>query len=185
MSRPSSRRTCIPAISCSSRSPSRPPLAWYYLPGGLRYATALGPDTHPTYMNWDGADRAAATRRSAGAARAAARSLSPGQRLVYIRPLTEGQSPGPRRWAQAGAPPRGAVGRAALRRRRELTPIPGACGAAQLPRLLLRGQQRIRLHEAVRTQVPSDRSPPIWGHARACSRAGRCSSRRAQLRDMV
>ena len=32
--------------------PDPTPLAWYYLPAGLRYATSLGPVKDPSYMDW-------------------------------------------------------------------------------------------------------------------------------------
>jgi hypothetical protein len=70
--------------------PEQAPLARYYLPGGLRFATTLGPDPHPSYMNWDDAytrlARADPTRQLAGLLA----SLAPGHHLLYIRPLTEG-----------------------------------------------------------------------------------------------
>jgi hypothetical protein len=70
--------------------PEMAPLAWYYLAGGLRYATTLGPDAHPQYMDWDGAQaRLAAAQPRATLDRLVA-SLAPGQQLIYIRPLTEG-----------------------------------------------------------------------------------------------
>jgi hypothetical protein len=80
--------------------PEQAPLAWYYLPAGLRFATELGPDPHPTYMNWDGAQ----TRLEHSSARATVdrvvASLRPGQRLVVIRPLTEGVQNWSQQWSQ-------------------------------------------------------------------------------------
>jgi mannosyltransferase len=70
--------------------PEAAPLAWYYLPGGVRWESTLGPVSDPRYMNWDDA-----LTRLQGAApgptlgRLVA-SLRPGQQLLYIRPLTEG-----------------------------------------------------------------------------------------------
>ena len=32
--------------------PEQSPLAWYYLPAGLRFATLTGPVNDPSYMNW-------------------------------------------------------------------------------------------------------------------------------------
>ena len=37
--------------------PEQAPLAWYYLPGGLRFASTAGPVADPRYMNWSGAMR--------------------------------------------------------------------------------------------------------------------------------
>ena len=71
--------------------PEQTPLAWYYLPGGLRYAnTAGGMDAHPSYMNWvDALQRLRDTGPQTTLASLVA-SMRPGQRLLYIRPLTEG-----------------------------------------------------------------------------------------------
>jgi mannosyltransferase len=72
--------------------PEQAPLASYYLLGGLRYATTLGPaGGDPSYMDWDGAY---GRLQRATPARTLARVLAglrPGQRLLYIRPLTEGE----------------------------------------------------------------------------------------------
>jgi mannosyltransferase len=79
--------------------PEQAPLAYYYLPAGLRYYTALGADTHPSWMNWDGAyARLRAANPRIQEARLVA-SLRPGQRLLFIRPLTEGE----RAWRPAWA----------------------------------------------------------------------------------
>ena len=76
--------------------PEQTPLAWYYLPRGLRYETPFGPDTHPSWMNWDSA--MSRIRRSAPRALVAGlvAHLSPGQHLLLVRPLTEGAS----NWSQ-------------------------------------------------------------------------------------
>ncbi len=70
--------------------PEMAPLAWYYLPAGLRFATTLGPDPHPTYMNWDDAQARLTAANPRVTLERLVASLAPGQRLVYIRPLTEG-----------------------------------------------------------------------------------------------
>ena len=70
--------------------PEQAPLADYYLPSGLRYATTLGATPDPGYMDWDDAlSRLRATNPRTTLAPLIA-SLRPGQRLLYIRPLTEG-----------------------------------------------------------------------------------------------
>jgi 4-amino-4-deoxy-L-arabinose transferase-like glycosyltransferase len=80
-----------------STAPEQAPLAWYYLPRGLGFATMLGPDSHPSYMDWDNAQtllqRSNAQR---GVARLVA-SMHPGQRLLLLRPLSEGVT----NWSQA------------------------------------------------------------------------------------
>ncbi len=80
--------------------PEQTPLAWYYLPGGLRYASLTGAVKDPTYMNWvnaysrlkDSDPRAMETALVAG--------LKPGQRLLYTRPLTEGAKAWRAPWSQ-------------------------------------------------------------------------------------
>jgi mannosyltransferase len=72
--------------------PEQTPLAWYYLPAGVRYYTPLGPDTHPSWMNWDGALRRLRAVNATRLVTQVAADLRPGQRLLYIRPLTEGVS---------------------------------------------------------------------------------------------
>jgi mannosyltransferase len=70
--------------------PDQTPLASYYFPAGVRFATPLGPVSEPSYMNWVDAysrlqradPQRTLTRLLAG--------LRPGQRLLYTRPLTEG-----------------------------------------------------------------------------------------------
>ncbi len=71
--------------------PEQTTLAWYYLPGGLRFAnTARGPVADPTYMNWvnvlDAIKRTSPQRTATGLVS----QLRPGQQLLFVRPLTEG-----------------------------------------------------------------------------------------------
>jgi hypothetical protein len=80
--------------------PEQAPLAWYYLPGGLRYASTLGRVKDPSVMNWMGA-----LGRLQGADPRATldplvASLKPGQQLLYVRPLTEGAKNWNEAWAQ-------------------------------------------------------------------------------------
>jgi mannosyltransferase len=70
--------------------PEETPLAWYYLPGGLRFSNTAGSVTDPRYMDWVGAlKRLTDTNPRQGAAAVVDR-LAPGQDVLYIRPLTEG-----------------------------------------------------------------------------------------------
>jgi mannosyltransferase len=70
--------------------PEQAPLAWYYLPAGLQYATTLGPAKDPSVVNWMGAmGRLQDDNPRATVSRLVA-SLKPGQQLLYLRPLTEG-----------------------------------------------------------------------------------------------
>jgi hypothetical protein len=92
--------TLRPGDTVLVAQPEQAALAAYYLPGGLRFATALGADPRPGPMDWDGAlSRLRAASPAGVVARLVAR-MSPGQHLVYLRPLTEGamQWTGP--WSQ-------------------------------------------------------------------------------------
>jgi mannosyltransferase len=70
--------------------PEQTPLAHYYLPDGVRYATSLGPVLDPTYMNWVYALTRLQHSNPVTALRPLLASLKPGQQLLFIRPLTEG-----------------------------------------------------------------------------------------------
>ncbi len=78
--------------------PEQVPLAYYYLPGGLQFASTLGPVKDPTYMNWVYALRRLRNSKPAATLDPLLASLKPGQQLLYVRPLTEGaqnwQAPG-------------------------------------------------------------------------------------------
>jgi mannosyltransferase len=70
--------------------PEQAPLAYYYLPSGLRWNTTLGPVSKPSVMNWsDAYSRLEAATPSATIGSVVA-SLKPGQQLLFVRPLTEG-----------------------------------------------------------------------------------------------
>lgn len=70
--------------------PEQTPLAWYYLPPRLRYASSIGRVSDPSYMNW--VDALARLQRADPAATLdpMVAGLRPGQQLLYVRPLTEG-----------------------------------------------------------------------------------------------
>jgi mannosyltransferase len=70
--------------------PEQTPLAYYYLPAGLRYATTIGPVKDPTYMNWVYALKRLRAAQPAATLDPLLASLKPGQQLLYVRPLTEG-----------------------------------------------------------------------------------------------
>jgi mannosyltransferase len=80
--------------------PEQTPLAWYYLPGGLRFANTAGVVSDPSYMNWvDALKRLQDTNPQATLGRLVA-SLRPGQQLLYVRPLTEGAQNWQAPWTQ-------------------------------------------------------------------------------------
>ncbi len=70
--------------------PEETPLAWYYLPNGLRYATTLGPVKDPTYMNWVFALRRLQQTNPQSVLAPLLATLHPGQQVLFVRPLTEG-----------------------------------------------------------------------------------------------
>jgi hypothetical protein len=70
--------------------PEETPLAWYYLPNGLQYATPLGRVNDPTYMNWVFALKRLENSNPQATLSPLIASLKPGQQLLFIRPLTEG-----------------------------------------------------------------------------------------------
>ena len=70
--------------------PEQTPLAWYYLPAGLRFASTMGPISDPSVMNWMGAMGRLQDADPRATLRTLVASLKPGQQLLYVRPLTEG-----------------------------------------------------------------------------------------------
>jgi hypothetical protein len=70
--------------------PEQVPLAWYYLPPGLQYASTLGRVSDPRYMDWvDALSRLQKTDWRA-TEQALVASLRPGQQVLFLRPMTEG-----------------------------------------------------------------------------------------------
>jgi hypothetical protein len=76
--------------------PEQTPLAWYYLPAGLRYATPMGPVDNPRTMNWMDAQQRLQRAAPAATLGPLVARLRPGQHLLFVRPLTEGV----RNWKQ-------------------------------------------------------------------------------------
>jgi mannosyltransferase len=70
--------------------PESMPLAYYYLPGGLRWSSTIGPVKDPTYMNWVNAEARYQAAAPAKVLPPLLNSLKPGQQVLFIRPLTEG-----------------------------------------------------------------------------------------------
>jgi hypothetical protein len=79
--------------------PEQTPLANYYMPSGLRYATTIGSVKDPTAMNWFGAQQRLADARPAAVLGPLVASLRPGQQLLFVRPLTEGERNWKRPWS--------------------------------------------------------------------------------------
>jgi hypothetical protein len=80
--------------------PEQTTLAWYYLPGGLRYANTTGTVADPTYMNWVNALSRLQHANPQATLGPLVASLKPGQQLLYVRPLTEGAQNWQAPWTQ-------------------------------------------------------------------------------------
>ena len=80
--------------------PEQTTLAWYYLPGGLRYANTTGTVADPTYMNWVNALQRLQHANPQATLGPLVASLKPGQQLLYVRPLTEGAQNWQAPWTQ-------------------------------------------------------------------------------------
>ncbi len=70
--------------------PEQTPLAYYYLPTGLRYSNTIGPVKNPSWMNWINAMPRYRAADPWKVLPAELKALRPGQQVLYIRPLTEG-----------------------------------------------------------------------------------------------
>jgi mannosyltransferase len=80
--------------------PEQTPLAWYYLPSGLRYANTLGPVADPRYMNWVYALRRLRKASPQATLALLLASVRPGQDVLFVRPLTEGVKNWEASWTQ-------------------------------------------------------------------------------------
>jgi len=80
--------------------PEQVPLAWYYLPSGLRYASTLGPVSDPRYMNWVYSLRRLRHANPEATLAPLLASLRPGQQILFVRPLTEGVANWQASWTQ-------------------------------------------------------------------------------------
>ena len=134
--------------------PEQTPLAWYYLPGGLRFAnTAGGLVKIPSYMDWVDALERLRTPIPPTAARLAGRRPAPGQQLLFVRPLTEGAQNWQAPWTKLVRRRSAQWGRSSERREPGHA-APGRLGAAQLPRCLLRRRQRGAVPQGLLTSGP-------------------------------
>jgi hypothetical protein len=80
--------------------PEQTPLAWYYLPAGLRFVTTAGTVSDPSSMNWVNALQRLKTTNPAATLGALVANLKAGQQLLYVRPLTEGVQNWEASWTQ-------------------------------------------------------------------------------------
>ena len=70
--------------------PEQTPLAYYYLPGGLRFSSTIGPVKDPSFVNWINAMSRYKAAQPGKVLPPMLSKLKPGQQVLYIRPLTEG-----------------------------------------------------------------------------------------------
>jgi hypothetical protein len=80
--------------------PDETPLAWYYLPSGLRFTTTIGGSRDPRYMDWVFALKHLRDASPQATLAPLLASLKPGQQLLYVRPLTEGARNWQAPWTQ-------------------------------------------------------------------------------------
>jgi mannosyltransferase len=80
--------------------PEQTPLAWYYLPAGLRYGTTIGRVRDPSYMDWVNAKTRLQNADPAATLNPLVASLRPGQQLLFVRPITEGVQNWDEPWTQ-------------------------------------------------------------------------------------
>jgi mannosyltransferase len=80
--------------------PEQVPLAWYYLPGGLRFADPTGPSKDPQSANWVDALKRIENANPAKTLGALVATLKPGQQILFVRPLTEGAQSWEASWTQ-------------------------------------------------------------------------------------
>ncbi|MGH2860042.1 MAG: glycosyltransferase family 39 protein [Solirubrobacteraceae bacterium] len=70
--------------------PEQTPLAYYYLPAGLRFSSTIGPVKDPSYVDWINALSRYRAATPAKVLPPMLNQLKKGQQVLYIRPLTEG-----------------------------------------------------------------------------------------------
>jgi hypothetical protein len=80
--------------------PEQTPLAWYYLPGGLRFANTSGAVLDPKHMDWVHALSRLQHANPQATLGPLLASLKPGQQVLYVRPLTEGANSWEAPWTQ-------------------------------------------------------------------------------------
>ena len=108
-----------------SAAPEQVPLAYYYLPAGLRFASTMGPVGVPGTMNWAGAYSRLLHADPGRTLSALVATLKPGQRLLVTRPLTEGNAAWKADWSGL-VRRRAAQWGALLAGDPQLAPLPGA-----------------------------------------------------------
>ncbi len=80
--------------------PEQVPLAWYYLPAGLKFADPTGLSHDPQSMNWVHALNRLKHANPSATFNSLIASLRPGQQVLYVRPMTEGAQSWEAPWTQ-------------------------------------------------------------------------------------
>jgi mannosyltransferase len=81
--------------------PEQVPLAWYYLPTGVRFADTTGViSKDPQSMNWVNALSRLKHAAPSAVVPPLIASLKPGQHVLYVRPMTEGANSWEAPWTQ-------------------------------------------------------------------------------------
>lgn len=80
--------------------PEQTPLAWYYMPGGMRYADSHGLIDDPRHMDWVDAMERYEAAQPRDVLPPLLDSLQPGQKVLFMRPLTEGVENWSAPWTQ-------------------------------------------------------------------------------------
>lgn len=80
--------------------PEQVPLAWYYLPAGLRFADLTGPTSDPQSMNWVHALPRLQHANPQATLAPLIDTLKPGQQILFVRPMTEGAKSWEAPWTQ-------------------------------------------------------------------------------------
>jgi hypothetical protein len=73
-----------------SGQPDQISVTWYYLPGGLRWASTIGPVADPRYMNWVDALSRLQNANPTTTFTKLIDSVPVGHQILFVRPLTEG-----------------------------------------------------------------------------------------------
>jgi uncharacterized membrane protein len=73
-----------------SGQPDQIAVTWYYLPGGLKWASTIGPVADPRYMNWVDALKHLQQADPQATFTKLVDSVPVGHQILFVRPLTEG-----------------------------------------------------------------------------------------------
>ncbi|MDQ6807478.1 MAG: glycosyltransferase family 39 protein [Actinomycetota bacterium] len=83
-----------------SGQPDQIAATWYYLPGGLRWASTIGPVADPRYMNWVDALKHLQHAGPHATFTSLVDSVPVGHQILFVRPLTEGAANWKAPWTQ-------------------------------------------------------------------------------------